>query len=81
MVRDEARRVLPSGSKEGIMSEKLKPCPFCGGYAEVLPCAVVFESVEYWFVKCSECEARSCVDEKWAVVEAWNRRANEEEER
>ena len=60
------------------MTEKLKPCPFCGGDAEVLPCAVVFESVEYWFVKCSECEARSCADEKWAVVEAWNRRANEE---
>lgn len=34
MVRDEARRVLPSGGKEGRMSEKLKTCPFCG--AEVV---------------------------------------------
>ena len=82
MVRDEALRVLPSGSKEGIMSEKLKPCPFCGGEAEPKSSVDTFGHEGFFYVLCRKCYARTDHYETGAeVIEAWNRRANEEEER
>ena len=57
------------------MSEKLKPCPFCGGDAELSD----FETISK--VICKKCGAESrliassskyCSDEK--AIEAWNRR-------
>lgn len=56
---------------------KLKPCPFCGGKAEVENhvCAV--------YVRCKECHASTAAStamlERCAlddVVELWNRRIN-----
>ena len=62
------------------MTEKLKPCPFCGGKAEKI--AVEEPSnVGGYVVQCSSCEASTRV---WFPIkdsvdrilrEAWNRRA------
>lgn len=48
----------------------LKPCPFCGGKAEVIECAG-----EY-FVKCKKCSINQdkLYKQKCTAVNAWNRR-------
>ena len=65
-------------------SEELKPCPFCGGKAEL------YESEAYnlktetkeknirWFVMCEQCTALTCGALKKKAIEAWNRRAGED---
>lgn len=61
------------------MSEKLKPCPFCGGKAEF---------VIYWggftarrfisVVRCTKCRANSGEwKQKPKAIKAWNRRATD----
>lgn len=55
------------------MNEQLKPCPFCGGKAE-LRCFMNF----FW-VKCIKCEVST--DAKPSLektIKAWNRRTNNE---
>ena len=68
-----------------IDEEKLKPCPFCGGKAEL------YESEAYnlktevkeknirWFVMCKQCTALTCGALKKKAIEAWNRRTNDEQ--
>ena len=60
------------------MSEKLKPCPFCGGEAYLEPASDTPS-----IVICMKCGARGkwfevskhyCSDEK--AIEAWNRRTD-----
>jgi len=63
--------------------EELKPCPFCGGKAEL------YESEAYnlktetkekdirWFVMCEQCTALTCGALKKKAIEAWNRRASD----
>lgn len=62
------------------MSEKLKPCPFCGCDAKIKSYGVIRPYVHYWVV----CGSRSCqahymneitYNEKEHAIEAWNRRA------
>lgn len=60
--------------------EKLKNCPFCGRKAELIDCEVR----PRWFVKCSYkyCGAEqgyTYVDKK-SAINAWNRRAYEQQE-
>ena len=64
----------------------LKPCPFCGGEAEI-DTETVREMGCHWdsyFVICSKCEARSVgIDERFEemdkIIEDWNRRVNDDE--
>lgn len=65
------------------MSEKLKPCPFCGGKAEMFELdqdepANAGGSV----IQCSVCQASSAVEfgTKETLVERWNRRTPTPEE-
>lgn len=52
------------------MSENLKPCPFCGGEAEVR----MFTSTMI-FVQCQSCLAgTSGFDSEHEAVKVWNRR-------
>ena len=44
--------------EEGRVMEELKPCPFCGGEAEI--CSA-FENKflgKYWYVRCKTCYSR-----------------------
>ena len=54
---------------------ELKPCPFCGGKAEMLN-----YSDNEWLVHCTVCDG---MVERWReteheAIEQWNRRANDE---
>ena len=55
--------------------EELKPCPFCGGEAEMLN----YSETE-WIVHCRMCDG---MVERWRetkkeAIEQWNRRTNNE---
>jgi Lar family restriction alleviation protein len=52
------------------MSEELKPCPFCGGGADVHTTA----AKTLTWVECAECEAQVSGDEKSDASDKWNRR-------
>ena len=59
---------------------ELKPCPFCGGDAEVLVLSKILNSTLYEYCRCGckECGLlfpRFCVT-KEAAIGAWNRRAD-----
>ena len=52
------------------MSNKLKPCPFCGGHAIIDGCDDTL-----WIVICKECNASIGYKEtKEEAIEEWNRR-------
>lgn len=52
------------------MSDKLKPCPFCGGTPIVSGCDDTL-----WIVICKECNASIGYKEtKEEAIEAWNKR-------
>lgn len=72
------------------MSEELKPCPFCGGEAELKSHHFDDDGLTLWFVRCKtrpydvdEGDACYTADsfitfrDKEAAIEAWNRRAND----
>ena len=58
------------------MSEQLKPCPFCGGQAELTECPDTLR----WFIFCCKCNASTTtmIPEKDSVedklIERWNSR-------
>ena len=54
----------------------MKPCPFCGG----TKIDVGRENFGYWYAQCSECAAVIEEDTEKLVIEAWNRRFNNEED-
>ena len=61
------------------MSDKLKPCPFCGGEAKLVG-FVDDEEEERWSALCPQCGIGLVIEwreEKYAI-EKWNRRANKE---
>ena len=56
------------------MTEKLKPCPFCGGEA-----AVSYSIVKKYFITCLKCYASTKLkDTEGLAIKAWNRRVNDE---
>lgn len=61
---------------------ELKPCPFCGGEAELVDYGL---NARYKGVTCGECGARTRffspeigIGGEFAAIEAWNRRAKSE---
>ena len=63
------------------MNKELKPCPFCGGKAQLEHDGITVNS----YVRCFECHARTkaiavapyhCSDDK--AIELWNQRTGEE---
>lgn len=64
------------------MSDKfeLKPCPFCGGKAELIkgynpPVHAV--GVDPYIVKCSCCDAKIIGSVKFRAIKAWNQRTDD----
>ena len=56
---------------------ELKPCPFCGGKADIIPAGGAWK-VSY-FVECQECNNMTDIhDTSRAAVETWNRRIEHE---
>lgn len=52
------------------MTEELKPCPFCGGKAELLVTGT------YWY-RCTDCGAETeCDPDKNSAASLWNRRSS-----
>lgn len=68
-----------------VFSKKLKPCPFCGGEAELL--TMRYKDVEVYGVFCradldQECQHGHFIDNygtKAEAIAAWNRRSGHEE--
>ena len=56
------------------MSEELKPCPFCGGYAEICD-----GSCHNWLVYCTSCDVDIECDSHAKCVLAWNTRQPDKE--
>ncbi len=53
------------------MTEKLKPCPFCGHEAQI--------NKDEWSIQCSYCPAyMGYFNTEQEAVEAWNRRVKDE---
>lgn len=53
-------------------TQKLKPCPFCGGDASYL----YKQSSTTWYVFCGECESSGAESySETEAIAAWNRRA------
>ena len=50
------------------MTDKLKPCPFCGGEADTI------WRHGYWSVLCYKCHAETSGFHEEDAVKAWNRR-------
>lgn len=69
------------------MTDKLKPCPFCGGEAimytiEAHGHAIATFMPDYGggtFIECTECTCAIAEESEDTAIEAWNRRAGEQE--
>lgn len=59
------------------MSEKLLPCPFCGGEAELeeIPGSPFTDELCTWGVGCKNCNIGWYKDDKIEAIAAWNRRS------
>ena len=71
-----------------VSNEDLKPCPFCGGDAEICSHYFEEEDMTLWQVRCKErpyavehpcytADSFISFDNKEKAIEAWNRRAND----
>jgi Lar family restriction alleviation protein len=63
------------------MTDKLKPCPFCGGEAELFEIKGANSDLIAYMVGCIEgsCEIRPSIQkqlDKEGTIELWNRRAD-----
>lgn len=74
-VQDEACSEYAEKNEVEKMTNKLKPCPFCGGEAYILK----LQDKEVYFGCCTNCYAESgkgLTIER--AIELWNRRADNE---
>ena len=71
-------------SNECMSLPPLKPCPFCGGEAEIVPHRFFSEKLKEWKtesygVECTNCHTSGY--QFWGcerhAIDAWNRRAGE----
>jgi len=56
------------------MKTELKPCPFCGGEARMVPPDSALPS---WYAGCRHCDQGFCEDSEVGAIAAWNTRADD----
>jgi len=56
------------------MKEKLKPCPFCGEEARMVP---PDSALPLWHAGCRHCDQGFWGDSEVGAIAAWNTRAND----
>ena len=74
---------------------ELKPCPFCGGEAEM--CSNSDREGKYWYIRCKNCSSRGsgyyeslsalkeyeeffAIQRAWGnAIKAWNRRTKDDD--
>ena len=62
------------------MTEKLKPCPFCGGKADIRTLPSKNNRITSYFPMCRKCMTTGDNYASYeAAAKAWNRRTNESE--
>ena len=63
------------------MANELKPCPFCGGEAEVITHMQCMAKAYCVVCKDKECRGRAVkpLRDRDKAIAAWNRRANDEQ--
>ena len=67
------RRAMKVRRVKAMDDTKLKPCPFCGGEAEII--RYCDGPIVYYYASCKECYSTSgCVVTKEDAVYVWNRR-------
>lgn len=73
--KDEPNPICTEG--EIKMSEKLLPCPFCGGEVELeeIPGSPFTLESRVWGVGCKDCNIGWYKETKTEAIAAWNRRA------
>ena len=67
------------------MSDKLKPCPFCGGEAYIIEVEPHTHKIAIWvpdsvgecFIECTNCTRAMSANTKDEAIAAWNRRVDE----
>lgn len=61
------------------MNKELKPCPFCGGKAEIIS-EETYSGHNLFWVECIECDCRTSdyEDNEKEAIESWNRRVADE---
>ena len=77
--RGDARSVWRFGRRRWReMAEKLMPCPFCGGKAELIIAPGYFKPKSGWLVKCRNgCCNQMPYRSDQGAIEAWNRRVKD----
>lgn len=64
------------------MSEKLKPCPFCGGNASIYEVSNDEENFVGYMVSCDDCDCGTTVfNVRDIAVQSWNKRIAHEHEK
>ena len=70
--------ILKQEQEESAMSEKLKPCPFCGG-EDIFPRWIIASDLYHCMCDNVKCQARGPKRlTKEEAIEAWNRRVGNE---
>lgn len=74
------RKPCTAPAPKPLYEEKLLPCPFCGGKAQILNDQKPFERRRHAFVTCLVCgvETPRIARSRKEAIAAWNRRADEE---
>lgn len=59
---------------------QLKPCPFCGGRADIVDNRKWHDDDECWMAACPFCGGNVCCDTEAEAITAWNTRSVLEDE-